>query len=227
MPDSTYYGLPVTEPKKVKLGFFLIGSIVVAAAALLSFGWLAEEVLQSETQAFDDAVRAAIHRLASPGMTSAMQVFSFLGSGTLLVALSLLTIVIFLYIHRPRSAHLMGITMAGAVALDLLLKHAFHRGRPVPFFGTAPSSYSFPSGHAFGSLCFFGALAGILSEHASTPRARFFIWTCAALLVGLIGFSRIYLGVHYPSDVLGGYCSALVWVGAIGILNHVLNNRAR
>ena len=94
MPDSTYYGLTVTEPKKVKLGFFLIGSIVVAAAALLSFGWLAEEVLQSETQAFDDAVRAAIHRLASPGMTSAMQVFSFLGSGTLLVALSLLTIVI-------------------------------------------------------------------------------------------------------------------------------------
>lgn len=226
MPDSAYYGLPVTEPKKVKLGFFLIGSIVVAAAALLSFGWLAEEMLESETQTFDDAVRAAIHRLASPAMTSAMQVFSFLGSGTFLVVLSLLTIVIFLYIHRPRAADLMGITMAGAVALDLVLKHAFHRGRPVPFFGTAPSSYSFPSGHAFASLCFYGVLAGILSAHAPTPRARLFIWTCAALLVGLIGVSRIYLGVHYPSDVVGGYCAALVWVGAIGILDHVLDNRA-
>jgi undecaprenyl-diphosphatase len=63
-------------------------------------------------------------------------------------------------------------------------------------------------------------LAGILSAHAPTPRARLFIWTGAALLVGLIGFSRIYLGVHYPSDVAGGYCAALVWVGAIGILNH-------
>jgi hypothetical protein len=119
-PDSAYYGLPVTEPKKVELGFFLIGSIAVAAAALLAFGWLAEEVLESETQTFDAAVRAAIHRLASPAMTGAMQVFSFLGSGTLLAALSLLTIAILFYIHRPRAAHLMGITMAGAVALDLV-----------------------------------------------------------------------------------------------------------
>ena len=189
----------MTEPKKVKLGFFLIGSVVAAAAALLSFGWLAEEVLQSETQTFDAAVRAAVHRLASPAMTSAMQVLSFFGSGTLLVALTLLTIVILFSIHRLRAAHLMGITMSGAVALDLVLKHAFHRGRPVPFFGTAPSSYSFPSGHALASLCFYGVLAGILSAYAPTPRARLFIWTGAALLVGLIGFSRIYLGVHYPA----------------------------
>jgi undecaprenyl-diphosphatase len=115
----------VTEPKKVKLGLFLIGSIVVAAAALLSFGWLAEEMLESETRTFDDAVRAAIHRLASPEMTRAMQVFSFLGSGTLLVALSLLTIVTLFYIHRPRAAHLMGITMSGAVAVDLVLKQDY------------------------------------------------------------------------------------------------------
>jgi undecaprenyl-diphosphatase len=112
--------------------------------------------------------------------------------------------------------------MLGAAALDAALKFAFHRPRPVPFFGSTPSSYSFPSGHALGSFCFYGMLAAILAKHARGRTAKFCVWMIAVFLVGMIGFSRIYLGVHYPSDVIAGYCAAVVWVGAVGFLERTL-----
>jgi undecaprenyl-diphosphatase len=112
---------------------------------------------------------------------------------------------------------MMAVTMAGDVVLDVVLKHAFHRPRPVAFFGTSPGSYSFPSGHAMGALCFYGALAVILSARIATRAGRMLLYSCTILLVSAIGISRIYLGVHYPSDVTAGYLAALVWVGAVGI----------
>jgi len=215
------------EPRKAKIGFLLLGAILVAAAALLFFAWLAEEVLEADTQRFDSFVRTAIHRLASPPMTSIMEAISLLGSVGVLVVLSLLAISLFYYFHRPRAATLLAITMAGVAALDLVLKHAFHRVRPLAFFGMSPSSYSFPSGHALGSLCFYGALAAILSERIAGRLARLCIWAIAVLLVGMIGFSRVYLGVHYPSDVIAGYCAAIVWIAAVGFLDRILRRQPK
>jgi len=213
------------EPKKAKIGFLLLGGILVAAIALLFFGWLAEEVLEADTQRFDTLLRTAIHRLASPPITSVMELISLLGSVGVLVALSLLTISLFYYLHRPRAATLLATTMAGVAVLDLVLKDAFHRVRPLAFFGTSPSSYSFPSGHALASLCFYGALAAILSARIAGRQARLCIWTIAVLLVAMIGFSRVYLGVHYPSDVIAGYCAAIVWVAAVGFLDRILRRQ--
>jgi membrane-associated phospholipid phosphatase len=215
------------EPRKAKIGFLLLGAFLVAATALLVFGWLAEEVLEAETQGFDTFLRTAIHRLASPPITSMMEATSLLGSVGVLVVSSLLAISLFYYFHRPRAAAFMAINMAGAAALDLALKHAFHRVRPLAFFGTSPGSYSFPSGHALGSLCFYGALAALLSARIVGRRARLCIWTIAALLVVMIGFSRVYLGVHYPSDVIGGYCAAIVWVTAVGFLDRIPRKTAK
>jgi hypothetical protein len=161
------------EPKKAKIGLLLLGAILVAATALLFFGWLAEEVLEADTQRFDTLLRTAIHRLASPPITSIMELISLLGSVGVLVVLSVLAISHFCYFHRPREATMLGITMAGVALLDLVLKHAFHRIRPLAFFGTSPSSYSFPSGHALALLCFYGALAAILSARIAGRRARF------------------------------------------------------
>jgi len=214
------------EPKKAKIGFFLLGAILVAGAALLFFGWLAEEVLEADTEQFDAFVRTAVHRLASPALTSMMQGVSFLGSVGVLATLSLLAISLFFYFHRHREAASLAIAMAGAAGLDLALKYAFHRARPAPFFGTSPNSYSFPSGHALGSLCFFGVLAAILSAHTPRRGMRLLLWMVAALFIGVIGFSRIYLGVHYPSDVIAGYCAAFVWVAAVVVLDKVFKSRS-
>ena len=75
-----------------------------------------------------------------------------------------------------------------------------------------------------GSVCFYGVLAAILAARASGRGARWCIWAGAVLLIGMIGFSRIYLGVHYPSDVIAGYCAGAVWVGAVGLLSKIHTN---
>jgi len=215
------------KPKKINSGFFLLGALLIAATALFVFGWLAEEMLEGDTQQFDAYLRIAVHQHATPGLTRLMQVFSFLGSVAAVTSMCLTAVCISLYYRRTRTAALLAITMLGVAALDVALKHAFHRPRPVAFFGATPSSYSFPSGHALGSLCFYGILAAILAARARGRVARFCIWMAAVLLVGMIGFSRIYLGVHYPSDVIAGYCAAAVWVGAVGFLDRTLRTTER
>jgi undecaprenyl-diphosphatase len=113
----------------------------------------------------------------------------------------------------------MVVNLAGAVVLDLTLKFAFHRSRPVPFFGPVPRTYSFPSGHSLFSFCFYGVLAGLLAGRVRSVPARVLIWLTAALLVLAIGLSRIYLGVHYPSDVIAGYLAGTIWAASMVALD--------
>ena len=213
------------QPKRVKFGSFLIAGILVASTALLFFGWLAEEMLEADTAQFDTFVRTTIHGLVSPRLTSAMQGISFLGSVAFIVGLTVVTLALFIYFHRPRAAVLLAATMTGAAVLDEVLKYAFHRSRPVAFFGTSPGSYSFPSGHALESMCFYGVMAVILSERTPTRAGRMLIYAGTILLVGAIGISRIYLGVHYPSDVIAGYLAAIFWVGSVGLSHDYIRRR--
>ena len=212
------------KPKSVKSGFLLLGALLIAATALFVFGWLGEEMLEGDTQRFDTFVRTAVHQHATPAVTWFMMGFSFLGSVAVVTTLCLVAICVFLYFRQARAAALLAVTMAGMAALDVALKLAFHRPRPVAYFGPTPTTYSFPSGHAMGSVCFYGVLAAILAARARGKGAKWCIWTGAVLLIGMIGYSRIYLGVHYPSDVIAGYCAGAVWVGAVGFLNRIHTN---
>lgn len=213
------------KPKNVKTGFLLLGAFLIAAAALFIFGWLAEEMLEGDTQRFDSFIRAAIHQHSTPGLTRLMMGFSFIGSVATVGVLCVVILSAFLYFRQVRLAALLGITMIGMAALDFLLKLAFHRPRPVAFFGPSPSSYSFPSGHAFGALCFYGVLAAIFAARTPGKAAKSCIWIVAAVLIAMIGLSRIYLGVHYPSDVIAGYCAGAVWVAAVAFLDRILIDR--
>ncbi len=213
------------NPDKITLGIFLLGALLIAAAALFLFGRLAEEMMEGDTRQFDSVVRNAVHQHATPLLTSAMQAFSFLGSTGWVVVFGLLVALACFYFRRPRIAAFLAITMAGVATLDYVLKLAFHRPRPIAFYGTSPTSYSFPSGHALGSFCFYGVLAAVLAERTVGRKSKFLIWLAAALLVGMIGLSRIYLGVHYPSDVIAGYLAGAVWVTAVTIVDKILLDR--
>jgi undecaprenyl-diphosphatase len=124
--------------------------------------------------------------------------------------------------HRHR-AILFTIAMTGALLVDEALKLTFRRARPQPFFDyPLPHSYSFPSGHALFSVVFFGTLAALISPGLHAKWKRALLWAAAALLAAIIGFSRVYLGVHYPTDVIAGYAAALVWVLAVALGNRFL-----
>ena len=199
-------------------------SLGVAVLSLFLFGWLAQNVSQDRTANFDLLVRTRIHEHATPGLTRAMIAISFLGGDALIVAV-IVAVAVFAYFRWRRAAIWLVITILGAVVLDLSLKHAFHRARPAPFFVDLPQTYSFPSGHALFSFCFYGVLAGLLMGRITSRLARVLIWLAAAVLVAAIGLSRIYLGVHYASDVIAGYLAATLWVSTLLALDHTRTRR--
>ena len=195
------------------LGGQLAAGLISAIAAAIFFGWLASEVFEGETKAFDDAVRISIHKGATPLLTTAMIFFTYLGSVWGIIALFVLASAILIYLRHKWAAAILWITMAGQVILGTTLKNSFQRPRPVPFFDfPLPSSYSFPSGHAFASFCFFGIMALVIMTRMKNRAIKFIVLVTTIFLILTIGLSRIYLGVHYPSDVLAGYAVGLIWL---------------
>ncbi len=182
------------------------------AGALLLLVWLSVAVRGGGKPWFDDPIRLLVHAHAAPAATALMRGLSQIGQPAVLISLGALIIFQLVRNGRSRTALLFAIVVVGAEILDQLLKLLFHRTRPVPFFGLAtPDSYSFPSGHALESCVFFGSLAAIAAARTTPRTLRIVYYAAAAATTGAIGFSRIYLGVHYPSDVLGGYAAAGVW----------------
>ena len=191
----------------------LLLGLGTAIAALIFFGWLADEVLEGETRHFDEVTRAAIHQLASPTLTLVMRGFSLAGSTIALTIGTIIVVVRFAMKKWGHEAKLFALTMMGAGLLNITLKLAFKRARPEPFFNlTLPETYSFPSGHSLTSAVFFGALAAILTARIKSRRARAAIWIVSTLMFLTIGFSRIYLGVHHTTDVIAGFAAALIWI---------------
>ncbi len=204
-----------TAPKPmVVVETTILGSLSIAVMATFLFAWIADSVVDQHSRNFDLAVRSAVHHYASPAVTRAMFAITFMGNPGLAL-LAILVVAIFLYVRWYRATTWLLITLAGATVLDLSLKWAFHRTRPTPYFGALPHTYSFPSGHSLYSFCFYGVLAGLLADRIQSLALRIVIWTAAALLILAIGISRIYLGVHYPTDVLGGYLTATIWVATM------------
>jgi undecaprenyl-diphosphatase len=164
----------------------------------------------------DAGARAFVQSIASPGLTQAMRDFTFVGEWPVLTVLTVLGVVFFLLARRKHAALLLGITMAGAGLIEEFVKPLFHRTRPTPFFGLhRPSTYSFPSGHTLASCCLFGMLAVMLTMGEKRRVVRIAIWVGAVAMAGAIGFSRVYLGVHYATDVMGGYGIAVIWMSVV------------
>jgi len=223
----TRLGLNDPEQAPKPVGFItavLLTSLAAGVVSLILFTWIAEEMLEGATARFDMSVRLWVHGFASPTVTAAMKFITELGSLGLFIAFAI-ALLVFLVEGWKRGAAWLALSIAGATVLSVTLKYGFHRPRPVPFFGVAPHSYSFPSGHALFSLCFYGALAGLINARVRDLWLRMLVWAVAALLVFAIGLSRIYLGVHYPSDVVAGYLAALVWTSALVIADRVHKTR--
>jgi undecaprenyl-diphosphatase len=209
-----------------RVGLTLLIGLGVAAGALFFFARLASEMLEGDAKQFDEWARSGIHQFASPALTVAMRVVTMLGAPFVLISLSLVAGLAFVARRNYRAMTLLVATMAGSTLLNEVLKLSFHRTRPEPFFEIqTPGSFSFPSGHALASFCFYSTIAALISARTKSRTVRIVVWTLAALLITLIGLSRIYLGVHYPTDVLAGYAAAFIWVIIIAVADRTFPGR--
>ena len=189
--------------------------MVLAAIAAALFCGLAVAVETNGMAGFDETVRMELHGLASPLLTLLAEKVTWLGTLGALALFGVVAIAVLAHAGRRDGAVLLTVIMAGAVVLENGLKFSFQRVRPPPFFGSEPVTYSFPSGHALFSLCFYGGLAIAAARAVQSGAMKKGIWIATVLLVLAIGGTRIYLGVHYPSDVLGGYLVAIAWIAIL------------
>lgn len=163
----------------------------------------------------DLAARAAIHGTQSDFLTGVAFALAFIGSAAVLTGLVALAAGLLLYAGRRLAARTLVIAMAGEAMLQNGLKALFARPRPTSFFGTDPGGYSFPSGHALSVFCLCGALALLARWWPMAPLGRVAFAAAGAVVTLGIGWSRLYLGVHYLSDVVGGYVIGAAWLALL------------
>jgi membrane-associated phospholipid phosphatase len=203
------------------LGAFLLVGLAAATLATAAFALVAERMAGGATQAFDEAVVAWTRANTSPFLDGLAILGAALGSGMATwIVLGVGSAALWFSRHHL-SVLLLWIALVGGRWLSTTLKQLFDRPRPRPVewdlevFGSAihfPSSPSFPSGHAVTSVIIFGTLAYLIMRLEPTVLQRRLTLGAAAALILLIGLSRIYLGVHYPSDVLAGFLAGFIWV---------------
>lgn len=186
-------------------------AFLVAVGTLALFGVLAEDVYEHESIAWDAQANSGLHSYATPTFDAIMNAASWIGSGPVLVALLLLSGGGLWLVHRRREAVYLVVALVGSGLLNDILKFIFQRARPDLAWSLPNPTYSFPSGHSMSSLVFFLALAVVVWTIGG-PRWGVLAVVVASLLVLVIGISRIYLGYHYLSDVIGGYSAGLCWL---------------
>lgn len=209
--------LPPEERKVAdKVVIFTKELIILLAAftiSLFSFLIIAYRVFYLDKTGADEKAFAFAHSLVSDNTTRLMEVITFLGSHYFLIPGNLLLAVFFLLTKKSRYSIKVSAIALSSVLIMLGLKLLFNRHRPlIPLLEPA-KGLSFPSGHAFMSVCFYGLLMIIIwKEERPHPVLK---WTLLLIVVALllsIGFSRIYLRVHYFTDVLAGFCIGSFWL---------------
>jgi membrane-associated phospholipid phosphatase len=159
----------------------------------------------------DHAIVQYLFSIRTPWGISVFSALTSLGD-TLTIGLVLLCACLVLILSKRNKAYIVGLVVcvAGAKASEVLLKLLVGRARPDAYALFHLDSYSFPSGHATAAMALYGCIAYVLCK--IYPKHRTFWLASAAIVIVGIGISRIYLGVHYPSDVLGGYVLGAVWI---------------
>ena len=211
------------------LGLHLTVGLLAAAGCLWLFGGVAEDLLNNDPLVrFDQTVETLLHERATPTLTAFFLVVTALGS---LETIGLLGLVVSVTLGVRRQWLYLGTwlaALAGGFVLNQLLKEFF--ARPRPYFEhplLLEASYSFPSSHATMSFICYGMLAYFCVLALRTWRVRTAVVFGATMLVLLIGFSRIYLGVHYFSDVVAGFASGGIWLSTLITGSETLRRRSK
>ncbi|MGB7378851.1 MAG: phosphatase PAP2 family protein [Rivularia sp. (in: cyanobacteria)] len=193
------------------LSLLWVGGFAIAAFSVWGFFQIAERVFSEQTTEFDIAILQSIYKLHTPLLNQIMTGITFLGNGSTLIYLSSIVMIFLLVSKKFVSAFTLVIVTSGGIGLNVWLKNIFSRVRPALWERIVDvNSFSFPSGHAMVSLIVYGFIGYLLIANFRSWSSVFLFFT--ALIILAIGFSRLYLGVHWPTDIIAGYAAGLVWL---------------
>ncbi|MGV3704328.1 MAG: phosphatase PAP2 family protein [Arcticibacter sp.] len=190
---------------------FLIATL--AFICLMAFFTLVKVILIDENKVFDQEIYALIEPHTNDTTSRIMVIASWIGGTQFMLPANMLLICYFLFVRKNRWQSIkFGVIALSSVCMMHLLKLLFNRPRPlIPLLEPA-HGLSFPSGHAMTSITFFGLFIYLTSSYVKNVFLRVFLIVLLLSFILTIGYSRVYLRVHYPSDVLAGYCMGTVWL---------------
>jgi len=194
----------------------VIVGFALAALVFWASGWFVTGPYKQYPASFDSSIRYTMRQIQSPMWTQLFLAVTRLGSTVVLIVIGCVAGIVFIALRWFRPLLVLIVVMAGQAALHHGFKLLFARPRP-PSLINYPTveSFSFPSGHAVSSLCLYGTLAWIIATSLENSAAKVGIAIFAAVLIFLIGMSRVYIGVHYPTDVVAGFAGAAIWTAAV------------
>lgn len=186
--------------------------VFLLSLCIIAFIVIANELQKDALVQFDRTIISFVQGNISPFLTRVMEGFTFLGS-VKWVGAAVVLIALVLFAKRKWSLGLFILLSTGVGTLfNVILKNIFKRQRPEIHRIISESGYSFPSGHSTGAFIFYGSIAYLILHYTNKRGWQLLGVIIIALLILAIGLSRIYLGVHYPSDVIGGYSAGGVWL---------------
>ncbi|QRG08578.1 phosphatase PAP2 family protein [Xanthobacter dioxanivorans] len=228
--------LPVVGPLLASVGGMERATLAVVAFSALGFYTfikVADEVMEGAPGALDRGILVALRNPADPSdplgppwLEESMRDFTALGGTAVLTLLTVLVLIFLMMTAKRHAAIVVAVSVAGGTLLSQVLKWGFDRPRPdlVPH-GMSVYSQSFPSGHAMLSAVVYLTLGALLARTQARTRVKVFLLGSATALTVIVGVSRIYLGVHWPTDVLGGWALGAAWAAASWLLMLWLQRR--
>lgn len=197
----------VTHLRRYKT-YQLVAAFVVFWTPVIVFSKLAGEILEREPIALDTAILQWIHATASPLLDGIFLFFTTAGDVEFILPITATIIAFLLYKKQRTNALIVAFGVGGAAVANLVLKELFHRDRPAFWQSLiTETGYSFPSGHSMISAALIVCLVALLW----TTRWRFVSIIIGGSVIVMVGLSRLYMGVHYPTDVVAGWSAGLVW----------------
>ncbi len=205
------------------LAIGMTGGVALAAVAFWFFKKQAEHVVEGRADRYDTMVFDVVHRIDNPLMHRFMETITQLGSHAAIGTAAGLTALAMVRNHRRSDAWTVLISTGGAMAINTILKNVFQRQRPQELARRIklPKSHSFPSGHSLLSAATYPIVAHHLVQRRSLA-TQSLVHTLTGLTILSVGFSRIYFGVHFPSDVLGGFAAGFGWLGLTSLSHTVV-----
>lgn len=218
---------------KHRIDSYILAMLLVAAGALFAFFRLASEIMEGETFALDRWLLQALRSAADPAVPAgpawlrlAMVDITALGGVSVLTLLTVIAAGYLIAARKPATAAFLVASVSGGAVASTLLKMGFARPRP-DLVGhlVEVHTMSFPSGHALNSAVTYLTLGALLARAEDDRWVRVYLMTVAVALTLIIGTSRVYLGVHWPSDVLAGWCVGSAWAALCSLVAQSLQRR--